>query len=81
MSRRTKILGGLAIALLVLFVGFETEPGQRVLRDYFDVPFDPEDLLHGSAMLPAVVFLVPGLALAAATIWSKVADGRRHYHH
>ncbi len=80
MSTRTKLLGGLALLMFVLFIGFELEPGQRLLRDYFDVPFDPEDLLHGTAILPAVIFLVPGLGLGIATIWSKVADGRRHHH-
>ncbi len=80
MSTRTKILGGLAILMLVLFVGFESEPGQRLLRDSFDVPFDPEDLLHGSAILPAVIFLVPGLGLGIAAMWSKMAEGRRYRH-
>ena len=79
MSTRTKVLGGLAILMIVLFLGFESETGQRLLRDYFDVPFDPEDLLHGSAMLPAVIFLVPGLLLAIAAAWSKVADRQRHH--
>ena len=78
MSTRTKVLGGLAILMFVLFVGFESEFGQRMLRDYFEVPFDPEDLLHGSAILPAVFFLVPGLGLGVAAIWSKVAEDRRH---
>jgi hypothetical protein len=77
MSTRTKVLGGLAILMFVLFLGFETEPGQRFLRDYFDVPFDPEDLMHGSAILPAVLFFLPGLGLAIAAGWSKMADGRR----
>ncbi len=80
MSTRTKILGGLALLMFVLFVGFESEGGQRILRDYFDVPFDPEDLLHGTSVLPAVIFLVPGLALAIATIWSKAAEGDRRHH-
>ena len=80
MSNRTKILGGLAILMFVLFVGFESEPGQRLLRDSFDVPFDPEDLQHGTAILPAVIFFVPGLALGIAAIWSKMAEGGRHRH-
>ena len=80
MSTRTKILGALAILMMVLFAGFESEVGQRYLRDYFDVPFDPEDLLHGSAVLPAVLFLLPGLALGIAAGVSKIADGRRHHH-
>ncbi len=79
MSTRTKILGGLALLMLVLFLGFESEDGQRILRDYLFVSLDPDDLLRGTAVLPAVIFLVPGLALGIATIWSKVADGRRHY--
>ena len=78
MSRRTKILGALAILMCLLFMVFESETGQRYLRDSFDVPLDPDDLLHGSAMLPALLFLVPGLALGIAAAWSKIADGRRH---
>ncbi len=77
MSTRTKVLGGLAIVLLILFVGFETEDGQRILRDYLLVSPDPDDMLRGSGILPAIFFLVPGLGLAVAAIWSKIADGRR----
>ena len=77
MSTRTKILGGLALLMFALFIGFETEGGQRLLRDYFDVPFDPDDLMHGSAILPAVLFFVPGLVLAVAAVWSKVSDSSR----
>ncbi len=81
MSTRTKMLGGLALLMFVLFVGFESELGQRFLRDYWFVTIDPDDLLRGTAILPAVIFLVPGLGLAIATVWSKLADDRRHHHH
>jgi hypothetical protein len=79
MSTRTKILGGLAILMFVLFMGFESEAGQRFLRDSFDAPFDPEDLMHGTAILPAVIFFVPGLGLGIAALWSKMKEGRHHH--
>ncbi|MBZ5647179.1 MAG: hypothetical protein LAN37_08165 [Acidobacteriia bacterium] len=78
-SRRTKLLGLLAAICFVLFAALETEGGQRILRDYFDIPFDPDDLLHGTGIGPAVVFFVPGLLLAIGTAISKAADNR-HAH-
>jgi len=78
-SRRTKLLGFFSVICFVQFAILETEAGQRILRNYFDLPFDPEDLLHGSGIGPAVMFFVPGLLLAIGTAISKAADNR-HAH-
>jgi len=78
-SRRTKLLGIFAVICFVMFAVLETEGGQRILRDYFEIPFDPDDLLHGTGIGPAVVFFVPGLLLAIGTAISKTVDNR-HAH-
>lgn len=79
MSTRTKVLGGLALLMFLLFAAFETDPGQRILVEHWLLPLVSEDLLHGSALLPALLFLLPGIVLAIAAGWSKVAEGRHRH--
>jgi hypothetical protein len=81
LSRRTKILFGIAGVLLLAFMFFVADAGQESLRRPYMHPgmshFELDDVYMGAGLAPFVYLLAPGMLVVLAAFASLIVDDRR----